>query len=64
MPFRTFLIRSLLTDGYYPEFYSILQRVLNDTIVLQLLDDSTPEEREEYRVILSNIQTKGKILNH
>ncbi|XP_072520807.1 adhesion G-protein coupled receptor V1 isoform X2 [Salminus brasiliensis] len=33
--------------------------VLNDTVVLQLLDDSTPEEREEYRVVLSNIQTKG-----
>ncbi|XP_049326601.1 adhesion G-protein coupled receptor V1 isoform X2 [Astyanax mexicanus] len=31
---------------------------LNDTIVLQLLDDSAPEEREEYRVVLSNIQTK------
>ncbi|XP_058231364.1 adhesion G-protein coupled receptor V1 isoform X3 [Hemibagrus wyckioides] len=35
------------------------ERMLNDTIVLQLLDDGTPEEREEYRVILSNIQTKG-----
>ncbi|XP_066512530.1 adhesion G-protein coupled receptor V1-like [Hoplias malabaricus] len=33
--------------------------MLNDTIVLQLLDDGTPEEREEYRVVLSNIQTKG-----
>lgn len=36
--------------------------MLNDTVVLQLLDDSTPEEREEYRVILSNIKTKGKML--
>ncbi|MCI4392676.1 hypothetical protein PGIGA_G00148550 [Pangasianodon gigas] len=35
------------------------ERMLNDTIVLQLLDDGTPEDREEYRVILSNIQTKG-----
>ncbi|XP_053337317.1 adhesion G-protein coupled receptor V1 [Clarias gariepinus] len=35
------------------------ERVLNDTLVLQLLDDGIPEEREEYRVILSNIQTKG-----
>lgn len=35
--------------------------MLNDTIVLQLLDDSTPEEKEEYRVILSNIQTKGNL---
>ncbi|XP_035385851.1 adhesion G-protein coupled receptor V1 [Electrophorus electricus] len=33
--------------------------MLNSTIVLRLLDDSTPEEREEYRLILSNIQTKG-----
>ncbi|KAI4876542.1 hypothetical protein NFI96_002228 [Prochilodus magdalenae] len=33
--------------------------MLNDSIVLQLLDDGTPEEREEYRVVLSNIQTKG-----
>lgn len=38
--------------------------MLNDTIVLQLQDDSTPEEREEYRVILTNVQTKGKIQNH
>ncbi|GAA6109102.1 adhesion G-protein coupled receptor V1 isoform X1 [Tachysurus ichikawai] len=35
------------------------ERMLNDTIVLQLFDDGTPEDREEYRVILSNIQTKG-----
>ncbi|XP_026994314.2 adhesion G-protein coupled receptor V1 isoform X1 [Tachysurus fulvidraco] len=35
------------------------ERMLNDTIMLQLLDDGTPEEREEYRVILSNIRTKG-----
>ncbi|XP_053084899.1 adhesion G-protein coupled receptor V1 isoform X1 [Pangasianodon hypophthalmus] len=35
------------------------ERMLNDTIVLQLLDDGTPEDREEYRVFLSNIQTKG-----
>ncbi|RXN21226.1 G- coupled receptor 98-like protein [Labeo rohita] len=33
--------------------------MLNNTIVLRLLEDTTPEEREEYRVILSNIQTKG-----
>lgn len=45
-------------------FSSNLQRMLNDTIVLQLFDDGTPEDREEYRVILSNIQTKGKMLNY
>ncbi|KAK9974393.1 hypothetical protein ABG768_022494 [Culter alburnus] len=33
--------------------------MLNNTIVIKLLEDTTPEEREEYRVILSNIQTKG-----
>ncbi|XP_017551078.2 adhesion G-protein coupled receptor V1 isoform X2 [Pygocentrus nattereri] len=33
--------------------------MLNDSVVLQLLEDGTPEEREEYRVVLSNIQTKG-----
>uniref|UniRef100_A0A8C9WGZ3 Adhesion G-protein coupled receptor V1 n=1 Tax=Scleropages formosus TaxID=113540 RepID=A0A8C9WGZ3_SCLFO len=32
---------------------------LNDTLVLQLLDDQTPEDREEYRIILSNIRTQG-----
>ncbi len=37
----------------------LFQGMLNNTIVLRLLEDTTPEEREEYRVILSNIQTKG-----
>ncbi|XP_053180894.1 adhesion G-protein coupled receptor V1 [Scomber japonicus] len=32
---------------------------LNDTIVLQLLDDATPEDKNEYKVSLSNIQTFG-----
>ncbi|KAI3372466.1 hypothetical protein L3Q82_022949 [Scortum barcoo] len=32
---------------------------LNDTIVLQLLDDATPENKDEYKVSLSNIQTFG-----
>ncbi|XP_045890437.1 adhesion G-protein coupled receptor V1 [Micropterus dolomieu] len=32
---------------------------LNDTIVLQLLDDVTPEDKDEYKVSLSNIQTSG-----
>ncbi|XP_051923302.1 adhesion G-protein coupled receptor V1 [Hippocampus zosterae] len=32
---------------------------LNDTIVVQLLDDVTPEDRAEYNVFLTNIQTFG-----
>ncbi|XP_044225055.1 adhesion G-protein coupled receptor V1 isoform X2 [Thunnus albacares] len=32
---------------------------LNDTIDLQLLDDATPEDKDEYKVSLSNIQTFG-----
>lgn len=37
----------------------LLQGELNDTIVLQLLDDATPENKAEYEVSLSNIQTYG-----
>lgn len=37
----------------------LLQGELNDTIVLQLLDDATPENKAEYTVSLSNIQTYG-----
>lgn len=37
----------------------LLQGELNDTIVLQLLDDATPEDKDEYKVSLSNIQTFG-----
>lgn len=37
----------------------LLQGKLNDTIVLQLLDDATPEDKNEYKVSLSNIQTFG-----
>ncbi|KAI7812365.1 putative G-protein coupled receptor 98, partial [Triplophysa rosa] len=33
--------------------------MLNSTIILKLLEDNTPEEKQEYRVILSNIQTNG-----
>lgn len=40
--------------------YCPLQGELNDTIVLQLLDDVTPEDKDEYKVILSNVQTFGK----
>ncbi|XP_015216090.2 adhesion G-protein coupled receptor V1 isoform X1 [Lepisosteus oculatus] len=32
---------------------------LNATIVLRLLDDGVPEEKEEYSVVLSNIRTEG-----
>ncbi|KAM9857814.1 adhesion G-protein coupled receptor V1 [Aulostomus maculatus] len=32
---------------------------LNDTIVLQLLDDATPEDKDEYKVSLNNIRTFG-----
>ncbi|XP_075960449.1 adhesion G-protein coupled receptor V1 [Anarhichas minor] len=35
---------------------------LNDTIVLQLLDDATPENKDEYKVSLSNIQTFGVVV--
>ncbi|XP_070820196.1 adhesion G-protein coupled receptor V1 isoform X2 [Chaetodon trifascialis] len=35
---------------------------LNDTIVLQLLDDATPEDKDEYKVLLSNIQTFGVVV--
>ncbi|CAJ1068549.1 adhesion G-protein coupled receptor V1 [Xyrichtys novacula] len=34
---------------------------LNATIVLQLLDDATPEDKDEYKVFLSNIQTFGVV---
>lgn len=37
----------------------LLQGKLNDTIVLQLFDDATPEDKDEYKVFLSNIQTFG-----
>ncbi|XP_026199339.1 adhesion G-protein coupled receptor V1 [Anabas testudineus] len=35
---------------------------LNDTIVLQLLDDATPENKAEYKVSLSNIRTYGVVV--
>ncbi|XP_044053980.1 adhesion G-protein coupled receptor V1 isoform X2 [Siniperca chuatsi] len=35
---------------------------LNDTIVLQLLDDATPEDEDEYKVSLSNIHTFGVVV--
>lgn len=40
----------------------VSQGELNDTIVLQLLDDATPENKEQYKVSLSNIQTFGNEL--
>ncbi|XP_019908355.3 adhesion G-protein coupled receptor V1 isoform X2 [Esox lucius] len=38
------------------------QGTLNTTIDLQLLDDPTPEEKEEYKVVLSNIRTYGVVV--
>uniref|UniRef100_A0A667Y0L3 Adhesion G-protein coupled receptor V1 n=1 Tax=Myripristis murdjan TaxID=586833 RepID=A0A667Y0L3_9TELE len=38
------------------------QGELNDTIVLQLLDDVTPEDKDEYKVVLSNVQTFGVLV--
>ncbi|KAM3842448.1 adhesion G-protein coupled receptor V1-like, partial [Diretmus argenteus] len=38
------------------------QGELNDTIVVQLLDDATPEDKDEYKVILSNIRTYGVLV--
>ncbi|XP_060927102.1 adhesion G-protein coupled receptor V1 [Limanda limanda] len=38
------------------------ERELNTTIVLQLLDDATPEDMDEYKVSLSNIQTLGVVV--
>lgn len=32
---------------------------MNDTIDLQLLDDAIPEDKDEYRVLLSDIKTFG-----
>lgn len=37
----------------------LFQGELNSTIVLHLLDDATPENKDEYTVSLSNIQTFG-----
>uniref|UniRef100_A0A3Q3J0J5 Adhesion G-protein coupled receptor V1 n=1 Tax=Monopterus albus TaxID=43700 RepID=A0A3Q3J0J5_MONAL len=35
---------------------------LNGTIVLQILDDATPADKDEYKVSLSNIQTFGVVV--
>ncbi|KAK0155883.1 G-protein coupled receptor 98 [Merluccius polli] len=51
-----------LVDRTFPQTSGTLfftQGELNDTIVLQLLDDATPEDKDEYRVALSNIRTFG-----
>ncbi|XP_068166577.1 adhesion G-protein coupled receptor V1 [Antennarius striatus] len=39
-----------------------LEGELNKTIVLQLLDDATPEDKDEYKMSLSNIQTFGVVV--
>ncbi|XP_062873808.1 adhesion G-protein coupled receptor V1 [Trichomycterus rosablanca] len=51
--------RALLTFVETSGVLFFTEGMLNDSLVLQLLDDSTPEEREEYKVSLSNIQTMG-----
>ncbi|KAL0979759.1 hypothetical protein UPYG_G00189270 [Umbra pygmaea] len=38
------------------------QGMLNTTVDLQLLEDATPEEKEEYRVTMSNIRTYGVLV--
>ncbi|KAG7490788.1 G-protein coupled receptor 98 [Solea senegalensis] len=38
------------------------EKELNNTIVLQLLDDAAPEDKDEYKVSLSNIQTFGVVV--
>uniref|UniRef100_A0A3B4ZW94 Adhesion G-protein coupled receptor V1 n=1 Tax=Stegastes partitus TaxID=144197 RepID=A0A3B4ZW94_9TELE len=35
---------------------------LNETIVVELLDDATPEDKDEYKVSLSKIQTFGVVV--
>ncbi|XP_059909463.1 adhesion G-protein coupled receptor V1 [Gadus macrocephalus] len=55
-------IRGPLPDRTFPKTSGTLlftQGELNGTIVLQLLDDATPEDQDEYRVVLSNIRTFG-----
>ncbi|XP_030633613.1 adhesion G-protein coupled receptor V1 [Chanos chanos] len=51
--------RTALTFADSSGILFFTEGMLNDTVVLQLLDDSTPEEREEYTVTLSNIRTEG-----
>uniref|UniRef100_A0A672JI01 Adhesion G-protein coupled receptor V1 n=1 Tax=Salarias fasciatus TaxID=181472 RepID=A0A672JI01_SALFA len=36
---------------------------LNETIALQLLDDAAPEDKDEYKISLSNIQTFGVVVS-
>uniref|UniRef100_A0A3Q2DXJ8 Adhesion G-protein coupled receptor V1 n=1 Tax=Cyprinodon variegatus TaxID=28743 RepID=A0A3Q2DXJ8_CYPVA len=38
------------------------ERQLNGSIVLQLMDDATPENQDQYRVFLSNLQTFGVVV--
>ncbi|KAJ8006188.1 hypothetical protein DPEC_G00125640 [Dallia pectoralis] len=50
------------TFTYTAGILSFHQGTLNTTIDLQLLDDTTPEERVEYRVVLSNVRTYGVVV--
>ncbi|XP_026177361.1 adhesion G-protein coupled receptor V1 isoform X2 [Mastacembelus armatus] len=38
------------------------ERELNETVDLQLLDDATPENKDEYKVNLSNVKTFGVVV--
>ncbi|KAJ8414918.1 hypothetical protein AAFF_G00024410 [Aldrovandia affinis] len=53
-----------VTQTFGPEISGKLfftEGLLNNSIVLQLLEDGAPEDKEEYRVTLSNIRTHGVI---
>ncbi|XP_037634420.1 adhesion G-protein coupled receptor V1 isoform X2 [Sebastes umbrosus] len=54
------LVRRTFTQTSGSLFFT--EGELNDTIVLQLLDDATPEDKDEYKVSLSNIQTFGVVV--
>ncbi|XP_059193370.1 adhesion G-protein coupled receptor V1 [Centropristis striata] len=53
------LVRRTFTQTSGTLFFT--EGELNDTIALQLLDDATPEDKDEYKVSLSNIQTFGVV---
>lgn len=40
----------------------LLQGELNKTVIIELLDDATPEDQAVYKVTLSNLKTFGNSL--
>uniref|UniRef100_A0A8C5D7Y0 Adhesion G-protein coupled receptor V1 n=1 Tax=Gouania willdenowi TaxID=441366 RepID=A0A8C5D7Y0_GOUWI len=57
------IIKGPLVHRTFPQTSGTLlftEGELNKTIALQLLDDATPEDQDEFKVSLSNIQTFGK----